>query len=411
MAFYPLLIPVFLAAGYDAVVGISVILLGAGAGVIASTVNPFATGIAAGFAGVSLGEGIVLRLLEWVAFEVAAIWFVMAYAAKVKKNPSKSVVGVGAGKIQVSMDQQVPFTAKRKVIMALFTLTFLIMVYAVVPFDTFEQYLGPRYENIPGVEYILENGTLLYFMEEAPGVYESADHTVTGATDKPKLYVPVYDGDELQPSSFAEVGAREQFAAITDFTVTMGLPGVNQRQEPGFVLDNGLVLLESERDSQGNYKAGAGMDGMFLQTGRVFAPIRYDGGEIIAFVEQPPAREREQEQAKAPEPEKPARVNQGYTILESVDAGGVEFVLGENPKAVQPFVTWRRVDGGGPTDFTWGHYYNDYQSAKRDLMGRAQEQLNDQNEGKPPSLRAKLRMAQENKSLPGPHRPAPEKER
>ena len=60
----------------------------------------------------------------------------------------------------------------------------------VVPFDTFEQYLGPRYENVPGVEYILENGTLLYFMEEAPGVYESADHTVTGATDKPKLYVP-----------------------------------------------------------------------------------------------------------------------------------------------------------------------------------------------------------------------------
>ena len=26
----------------------------------------------------------------------------------------------------------------------------------VVPFDTFEQYLGPRYENVPGVEYILE---------------------------------------------------------------------------------------------------------------------------------------------------------------------------------------------------------------------------------------------------------------
>ena len=77
MAFYPLLIPVFLAAGYDAVVGISVILLGAGAGVIASTVNPFATGIAAGFAGVSLGEGILLRLLQWVVFESAAIWFVM----------------------------------------------------------------------------------------------------------------------------------------------------------------------------------------------------------------------------------------------------------------------------------------------------------------------------------------------
>ena len=134
MAFYPLLIPVFLAAGYDAVVGISVILLGAGAGVISSTVNPFATGIAAGFAGVSLGEGILLRIIQWIVFESAAIWFVMAYAAKVKKNPSKSVVGVGAGKIHVTMDETVPFTPKRKAIMALFTLTFLIMIYGVIPF-------------------------------------------------------------------------------------------------------------------------------------------------------------------------------------------------------------------------------------------------------------------------------------
>ena len=135
MAFFPLLLPVFLAAGYDAVVGVAVILLGAGAGVIASTVNPFATGIAAGFAGVSLGEGILLRVLQWIVFEGAAIWFVMAYAARVKKNPSKSVVGVGAGKIHVAMDETVPFTTKRKVIMALFTLTFLVMVYGVIPFD------------------------------------------------------------------------------------------------------------------------------------------------------------------------------------------------------------------------------------------------------------------------------------
>ena len=135
MAFYPLLIPVFLAAGYDAVVGISVILLGAGAGVISSTVNPFATGIASGFAGVSLGEGILLRVLQWVVFESAAIWYVSAYAARVKKNPSRSVVGVGAGKLQVSMEDAVPYTPRRKAIMVVFTLVFLTMVYAVIPFD------------------------------------------------------------------------------------------------------------------------------------------------------------------------------------------------------------------------------------------------------------------------------------
>lgn len=135
MAFYPLLIPVFLAAGYDAVVGISVILLGAGAGVISSTVNPFATGIAAGFAGVSLGDGILLRCLQWLVFESAAIWFVMHYAARVKQNPSRSVVGVGAGKLQVNAEEQIIFTTRRKIILGLFASTFLLMIYSVIPFD------------------------------------------------------------------------------------------------------------------------------------------------------------------------------------------------------------------------------------------------------------------------------------
>ena len=136
MAFYPLLIPVFLAAGYDAVVGISVILLGAGAGVIASTVNPFATGIAAGFAGVSLGEGIALRLLELAAFEGAAIWYRHGLRRPGEADPARSVVGVGAGTIQVAVDGQVAFTPRRKAHHGpLHGLTFLLMVYAVIPFD------------------------------------------------------------------------------------------------------------------------------------------------------------------------------------------------------------------------------------------------------------------------------------
>ena len=53
LAFYVLIITVMIAAGYDALVGALVILLGAGIGVLGSTVNPFATGIASGFADVS----------------------------------------------------------------------------------------------------------------------------------------------------------------------------------------------------------------------------------------------------------------------------------------------------------------------------------------------------------------------
>lgn len=115
MAFFPLLLPIFLAAGYDAVVGVAVILLGAGAGVIASTVNPFATGIAAGFAGVSLGEGLLWRLIQFVIFEGAAIWYVSAYAARIKRDPSRSVVGIGAGRLHADVGRvQPPHPASRR---------------------------------------------------------------------------------------------------------------------------------------------------------------------------------------------------------------------------------------------------------------------------------------------------------
>ena len=135
MAFFPLLIPVFQAAGYDAIVGIAVILLGAGAGIIGSTVNPFATGIAAGFAGVTLGDGLLLRLLFWVLLEGAAIFYVSRYAARVKASPESTSLGVGAGGLEVSLEEPPALTGERKLILTLFGLTFLVMIYGVIPFD------------------------------------------------------------------------------------------------------------------------------------------------------------------------------------------------------------------------------------------------------------------------------------
>ncbi len=183
MAFYPLLIPVFLAAGYDAVVGISVILLGAGAGVIASTVNPFATGIAAGFAGVSLGEGILLRVIQWVVFEGAAIWFVMAYAARVKKNPSRSVVGVGSGQLHVSAEESTPLTARRKVILAVFALVFVVMIYGVIPFDEMGLPLPALDWWFPELSALFLVGGIAVGLIDRMGEAEIAETYVAGCAD------------------------------------------------------------------------------------------------------------------------------------------------------------------------------------------------------------------------------------
>src|SRR2546426_720022 len=66
LGFFVLLVPLTLALGYDRLVAASIIFLGAGTGVIGSTVNPFATGVASDAAGISIGDGIGLRIALWV---------------------------------------------------------------------------------------------------------------------------------------------------------------------------------------------------------------------------------------------------------------------------------------------------------------------------------------------------------
>ena len=92
LAFYVLVITVMIAAKYDAMVGALVILLGAGIGVLGSTVNPFATGIASGFADVPLSEGLVLRLVILVVGLAVGIWFVLRYVERVRRDPAASLV-------------------------------------------------------------------------------------------------------------------------------------------------------------------------------------------------------------------------------------------------------------------------------------------------------------------------------
>ena len=262
-----------------------------------------------------------------------------------------------------------------------------------VPFDAFAEHLGPKHENVKDTEYILSDGTMLTSMPDIPWLYQSADHLVTGEAAIPKVYAPVFAGaSDLQPSAFDEIGPLAQLSRLTVETVPMGLPGFGQRQERGFVLDSGYVLLNSERTPDGGYKAGAGMDGMYMMTGQVFQPVQDENGRIIAFMAQTPEREKQ-------------IVHQGYAIIDRMQAGAVEFVLGENPRAPQPYVTWRHTIGDAPTDFYWGHYLNTYPQAKADLKKRAQEYIRMDREDKQPSVRAQLtRMQQEQK--PAAHKPA-----
>ena len=184
MAFYPLLIPVFIAAGYDALVGISVVLLGSGAGVLASTVNPFATGIASGFAGVSLGDGLMVRILMLVVFDLAAMWYVMAYAARVRSHPERSLTAglTPAGSAKKGGD--VPaLDGRRKLALALFALVFLVMVYAVIPFDEIGLPIPTLSWWFPELSGLFFVGGAVIGLAYGLGEEKTADAFVAGASE------------------------------------------------------------------------------------------------------------------------------------------------------------------------------------------------------------------------------------
>jgi uncharacterized ion transporter superfamily protein YfcC len=77
LGFYALMIPLILALGYDRLVAAATILVGAGVGVLASTVNPFATGVASDAAGISIGDGIGLRFLMYLVLVPISVWWVV----------------------------------------------------------------------------------------------------------------------------------------------------------------------------------------------------------------------------------------------------------------------------------------------------------------------------------------------
>ncbi|WP_280123360.1 YfcC family protein [[Acholeplasma] multilocale] len=148
LGFYMICVPLMVAAGFDTFTGLMIVMVGAGSGVLASTVNPFV--IALAMDGLNQGvdqsqqigaaDGLVWRLVTWVVVVTAAITFVMLYAKKVKNDPSKSITFStmeGDKKFFLSANaEKIEMNGRRKATLAIFGLTFLIMIIYLVNWDS-----------------------------------------------------------------------------------------------------------------------------------------------------------------------------------------------------------------------------------------------------------------------------------
>ncbi|MGP1431193.1 YfcC family protein [Treponema sp.] len=154
IAFYSLITATMIAAGFDSLVGAATVLLGSGVGVIGSTVNPFAPGIAVdsinkscrelGIAAeVNTGIVIMLGTVIWLTSLVIACWFVMSYAAKLKRDKGTTLLSTDEQRIMqekfntaATADAPI-FTARMKITMFIVALSFAVMVIGVVPWTKF----------------------------------------------------------------------------------------------------------------------------------------------------------------------------------------------------------------------------------------------------------------------------------
>jgi uncharacterized ion transporter superfamily protein YfcC len=159
LGFFVLLVPLTLALGYDRMVAVAVIFLGAGTGVLASTVNPFATGVASDAAGISISDGIAVRILMLVVLVPVAIGYVLWYGNRVRKDRARSLLPPESAAAAEAEIGDVPrLTRSQKWVLAIFGLAFATMIYGFIPWDDV-------WQNVFDADFPLWTFSSFYFTE------------------------------------------------------------------------------------------------------------------------------------------------------------------------------------------------------------------------------------------------------
>ena len=209
VGFYVLLAATMVAAGMDTLVGSAVILLGAGSGVLGSTVNPFAVGVAISSLpeGVTANQGLIIftGLLLWITTLLISIIFVMNYAKKVQDDKGSTFLSLQeqkamekkfAAEVEDSKDKQkeVKLTTKQKITLILMGLTFIVMIIGFIPWGDFnvtifDKFTGWLTGSPLGSWYFAEASVWFFIMAIIIGIIakmkekELVDTFIDGAND------------------------------------------------------------------------------------------------------------------------------------------------------------------------------------------------------------------------------------
>ncbi|BDV02919.1 hypothetical protein [Candidatus Hepatoplasma crinochetorum] len=157
LAFYLIIIPMFLLAGFDTVTGLLVILLGTTTGFASSVINPFSIGVAVDSINnvniiidgqtinITMGDGMIARLIMFIILTTVGCIFMTLYAMRIKAKPEKSLtykthnndVEWAKETFKTSTAENKKMNGRQKWILSIFGITFLIMFLGMFPWYTF----------------------------------------------------------------------------------------------------------------------------------------------------------------------------------------------------------------------------------------------------------------------------------
>lgn len=133
-------LPIILALGLDTMVAVMIVVFGTQGGCLASIVNPFSTGIASSIAGISPGDGMIMRIIIFIVFMAIISFYICRYADKVKKNPESSPQHYrreeDLKEFPTAADENVTMTKEQKIVLGIFCATFIIMIISLVPWSS-----------------------------------------------------------------------------------------------------------------------------------------------------------------------------------------------------------------------------------------------------------------------------------
>lgn len=135
LPFYPIMVVLAIRMGFDSITGVSLVLLGAGAGFTGAFLNPFTVGIAQGIAELPLFSGMGFRILMFITMVMATVIYIMIYAKRVKNDPTISPMYELDKQRDLALedvDEDAGFSLRHKIVLTVFIIGLLFIAFGVI---------------------------------------------------------------------------------------------------------------------------------------------------------------------------------------------------------------------------------------------------------------------------------------